>query len=103
MISTRRHPGRTGRSHGPAAGPPSLRDVAEALRRLGAATLSQLAAEVGGTATEVERLLSFWERRGDVHTCRDPQTAGCGTSCRACPLGRTPRARPAAVVYEWVQ
>lgn len=88
---------------------PSLRDVAEALRRLGAATLSQLAAEVGGTATGVEHLLAFWQRRGNVRTCADPTQAGCGTTCRACPLGRTPRSAARAhrggapTVYEWME
>ncbi len=87
----------------------TLRDVAAALERMKAATLTQLAAELEAPPREVEPLLDFWERRGTIRRCADSLTGGCGSTCRACPLAqrrpsvemRTPPQRT-AVVYEWV-
>ncbi|MFW5745750.1 MAG: FeoC-like transcriptional regulator [Spirochaetota bacterium] len=93
----------------------TLRDVGSTLERLEAATLTQLAAELGASPHDVEVLLDFWIRRGDVRRCTMEATSACGTSCRACPIGtsRTQGARttgPGAsrrsrrpVVYEWVR
>ncbi|MFW5690089.1 MAG: FeoC-like transcriptional regulator [Spirochaetota bacterium] len=83
----------------------TLREVGSALRRMQAATLSQLAAELASTPREIEPLLAFWEHRGDVRRCGSPEAAGCGTSCRSCPIGRTPRSQDVArraEVYEWI-
>ncbi len=81
-----------------------LRTVASALKRMRAATLTQLAAELATTPRELEPLLAFWEHRGNVRRCASPQTRGCGTTCRACPLGQGPvsaSSRPDPVVLEW--
>lgn len=89
----------------------TLRDVGRALERLEAATLTQLAAELGASPGEVEVLLEFWERRGNVRRCDLQATTACGTTCRACPIGgsrATPTDAPpgdragATTVYEWV-
>ena len=87
----------------------TLRSVGDALRTMKAATLRQLAAELAASPREVEALLAFWEHRGNVKRCASPQASGCGTACRACPIGSTPGGAPAmreesqAVVYEWVR
>ncbi|MFP4114896.1 MAG: FeoC-like transcriptional regulator [Spirochaetota bacterium] len=89
-----------------------LRTVAATLEELGAATVSQLAAELNVTRHELEPALAFWEHRGDIRRCRRMGAAACGTSCTKCPIGQgqtnVPRAaRPRAavdtvVVYEWI-
>ena len=93
----------------------TLTSVRSALTRLGAATLAQLAAELSASPPDVDALLEFWERRGNVRRCATVLTTGCGTSCRRCPLGaaaegaalsRAPDPVPrgaAPVVYEWVR
>ncbi len=91
----------------------TLRDVGRALEHLEAATLTQLAAELGASPREVEVLLEFWERRGDARRCTHQATTACGTTCRACPIGSAPAGRGAdgasprrdggTVVYEWVR
>ena len=91
----------------------TLREVGSALERLGTATLTQLAAEIGQPPREVEVLLEFWERRGNARRCDLQATTACGTACRACPVGsaRTgataaparPPAGGATTVYEWVR
>ena len=90
----------------------TLREVGSALERLGTATLTQLAAELGTSPREVDVLLDFWERRGDVRRCDLQATSACGTRCRACPIGSarttSATAQPgepgagATAVYEWV-
>jgi hypothetical protein len=87
----------------------TLRSVGDALRTMRAATLSQLAAELSAPQHEIEALLAFWEHRGNVERCSSPQASGCGTACKACPIGSTPGGVPVAreesqtVVYEWVR
>lgn len=76
--------------------------VGRALRRSKAATLSQLAAELGVEASMVEAALDFWQHRGNVAVCDEPADAACGTSCRRCPIADAPTLRRGAVVYEWV-
>ena len=66
----------------------TLRELGSTLERMKAATLTQLAAEMGASPREIEPLLAFWEHRGNVRRCSRPQASGCGTRCRACPLGR---------------
>ena len=88
----------------------TLTDLRTALRGLGAASLTQLAAELGSSPREVALLLEFWQRRGDVRTCTAIAGPACGTTCRACPVGAAPRGAScgatataqAPVVYEWV-
>jgi hypothetical protein len=90
----------------------TLRDVGSTLERLGSATLTQLAAELSASPRDVEVLLEFWERRGNVRRCSMIATSACGTTCTRCPLGK-PSSKPArraeqpvgrvdASVYEWV-
>ncbi len=89
----------------------TLRDVASALERMKAATLTQLSAELETTPRELEPLLDFWEHRGDIRRCPDSRTGGCGSTCRACAFGQRRSARSAErgtrrhespEVYEWV-
>lgn len=76
--------------------------VGRELKDRGAATASQLAAELGAQRSFVESALSFWVHRGNVTVCRRP-AASCGTACRACPIGASgPPRRRAPEVYEWV-
>jgi hypothetical protein len=76
--------------------------VGRELRERGAATASQLVAELGARRSYVESALSFWIHRGNVTVCRQP-AASCGTACRACPIGVSgPPRTTAPEVYEWV-
>ena len=86
----------------------TLREVGSTLERLGSATLTQLAAELGASPREVEMLLEFWTRRGNVTRCSAIASGACGTSCTRCPLGvarasGTGRDEAASrtTVYEW--
>ena len=81
--------------------------VGRALKRLGAATTAQLAAELGGSAREVETLLAFWEHRGNARECSTIAGGGCGTSCKACAIGRrkpgSGESGSSIRAYEWVE
>lgn len=79
-----------------------VQQVGHELKERGAATASQLAAELGAERTFIESALSFWVHRGTVSVCRR-ETASCGTKCRSCPIGASgpPRQR-SPEVYEWV-
>ena len=86
----------------------TLREVGSTLERLGSATLTQLAAELGASPREVEMLLEFWTRRGNVTRCSAIASGACGTSCTRCPLGvaradgrAEDGAASVATVYEW--
>lgn len=80
-----------------------VRDVRSALRSRGAATVSQLVADLGADRPLVESALAFWTHRGNVAVCESTLRA-CGTSCRRCPIGAGgPPAGPPPVVYEWVE
>ena len=65
----------------------TLRTVGDALRQMQVATLTQLAADLAAPPREVEAMLAFWERRGNVRRCQTQAALGCGTACHGCPVG----------------
>lgn len=91
-----------------------LRDVRHTLKRLEAASATQLAADLHMRRSDVEAALDYWIQRGNVRVCQHSRAQACGTTCTRCPIGSMsrsmkgdPRLRPRepvtpAIVYEWV-
>ena len=106
-----------------------LRRVRDLLREMGAATESQLNAELAGTDRSqsagprsgrrdaVAAALDYLVRRGDVGICDAPAARGCGTACRRCPIGAgtteaggpvsaggsSENASRSPIVYQWIE
>jgi hypothetical protein len=81
-----------------------LTDVRRALRERGAATVAELAAELGAERAMVEEALRYWCGRGAAGPVEPAVTegsaSGCALGCPLCPHGAA-AAAPGAVAYRW--
>ena len=82
-----------------------VREVKRALRRLHAATLSQLATELGASSSVVSAALAYWESRGRVRRLEAVYGQCSPIACSSCPIAPTCVAdidSPADEYIEWV-